>query len=57
LSKALSRQSYNITQDPSEKGNLADKNPEKVVELQKRIEQLAKESGLLFGGKPNETLL
>ncbi len=35
---------YNIAQDPSEKTNLADKNPQKVAELQKRIEQLAKES-------------
>jgi arylsulfatase A-like enzyme len=35
---------YNIPQDPSEKTNLADKNPEKVAQLQKRIEQLAKES-------------
>jgi arylsulfatase A-like enzyme len=35
---------YNIKQDPSEKINLADSNPEKVAELQKRIEQLARES-------------
>ena len=35
---------YNIAQDPSEKTNLADKNPEKVAELQKRIEELARES-------------
>lgn len=35
---------YNIPQDPSEKTNLADSNPAKVAELQKRIEQLAKES-------------
>jgi arylsulfatase A-like enzyme len=35
---------YNIAQDPSEKTNLADTNPQKVAELQKRIEQLAKES-------------
>jgi arylsulfatase B len=35
---------YNIGQDPSEKTNLADKNPQKVAELQKRIEQLSKES-------------
>jgi len=35
---------YNIAQDPAEKVNLADKNPQKVAELQKRIEQLAKES-------------
>jgi len=35
---------YNIAQDPSEKTNLADKNPQKVAELQKRIEVLAKES-------------
>jgi arylsulfatase A-like enzyme len=35
---------YNIAQDPSEKTNLADKNPQKVAELQKRIEQLSKES-------------
>jgi arylsulfatase B len=35
---------YNIGQDPSEKTNLADKNPQKVAQLQKRIEQLSKES-------------
>lgn len=35
---------YNIAQDPYEKSNLADKNPQKVAELQKRIEELAKES-------------
>ena len=35
---------YNIAQDPYEKTNLADKNPQKVAELQKRIEELAKES-------------
>ena len=35
---------YNIPQDPSEKNNLADKNPEIVARLQKRIEALARES-------------
>src|SRR5262249_47000787 len=35
---------YNIAQDPSEKINLADKNPQIVAELQSRIEQLARES-------------
>jgi arylsulfatase A-like enzyme len=35
---------YNIADDPSEKTNLADKNPEKVAELQKRIEELATQS-------------
>ena len=35
---------YNIAQDPSEKTNLADKNPEIVARLQKRIEELARES-------------
>jgi len=35
---------YNIAQDPYEKTNLADKNPQKVAELQKRIEELARES-------------
>lgn len=35
---------YNIPQDPSEKTNLAESNPSKVAELQKRIEQLARES-------------
>jgi len=34
---------FNLTQDPSEKTNLADKNPQKVVELQQRIEALARE--------------
>jgi arylsulfatase A-like enzyme len=35
---------FNIAEDPSEKINLADKNPQKVAELQQRIEELAKES-------------
>ncbi len=35
---------YDIPQDPSEKTNLAEKNPQKVAELQKGIEQLARES-------------
>jgi arylsulfatase A-like enzyme len=35
---------YNLSEDPSEKTNLADSNPQKVAELQNRIEQLAKES-------------
>ncbi len=35
---------YNIQQDPSEKNNVAEKNPDKVAALQKRIEQLSKES-------------
>jgi arylsulfatase A-like enzyme len=35
---------YNIAEDPSEKTNLTDKNPPKVAELQKRIEELARES-------------
>lgn len=35
---------YNVAQDPSEKNNLADKNPQIVVGLQKRIEELARES-------------
>ena len=33
-----------MAQYPSEKTNLADKNPQKIAELQKRIEQRAKES-------------
>jgi arylsulfatase A-like enzyme len=35
---------FNLAEDPSEKTNLADKNPQKVAELQKRIEELARES-------------
>ena len=35
---------YNIAEDPSEKTNLADKNPQIVAKLQKRIEELARES-------------
>lgn len=35
---------YNIAQDPSETTNLADKNPQIVAKLQKRIEELARES-------------
>ncbi len=33
---------YNIAQDPSEKNNVAAQNPEKVAELQKRANELAK---------------
>ena len=35
---------YNIAQDASEKNNVATANPDKVAELQKRIEELAKVS-------------
>jgi arylsulfatase A-like enzyme len=35
---------YNIAEDPQEKTNLAAENPDKVIELQKRIEELAKQS-------------
>jgi arylsulfatase A-like enzyme len=35
---------YNIAQDPYEKTNLADKNPQIVAQLQKRIDELARES-------------
>jgi arylsulfatase A-like enzyme len=35
---------YNIAEDPSEKTDLAAQHPEKVAELQKRIEELARES-------------
>jgi arylsulfatase A-like enzyme len=35
---------FNIAQDPYEKTNLADKNPQIVASLQKRIEELARES-------------
>jgi arylsulfatase A-like enzyme len=35
---------YNIAQDPEEKNDLAGKNLQKVAELQKRIEELARES-------------
>jgi arylsulfatase A-like enzyme len=34
---------FNLAQDPYEKTNLADQNPEKVAELQKRIDGLAAE--------------
>lgn len=34
---------FNLAQDPSEKNNLADQNPEKVRELQKRIDVLSNE--------------
>jgi arylsulfatase B len=37
-------QLFNIANDPNEKTNLADQHPEKVKELQERIEQLASES-------------
>ena len=32
---------YNIAQDPSEKHNLAAENPDKVIALQKRVNELA----------------
>jgi arylsulfatase A-like enzyme len=35
---------YNIAQDPSEKNNIAAEHPDKVAQLQKRIEELAKGS-------------
>jgi arylsulfatase A-like enzyme len=35
---------YNIAQDPYEKTNLAEQNPQIVAQLQKRIEELARES-------------
>lgn len=35
---------YDIAQDPGEKTNLADKYPQKVAELQQRVEVLARES-------------
>jgi arylsulfatase A-like enzyme len=35
---------YNVTQDPSEKINLASQQPEKVAEFQRRLQELANES-------------
>jgi arylsulfatase A-like enzyme len=35
---------YNLAEDPSESVNLADKHPEKIAELQRRIEALAKQA-------------
>ena len=35
---------FNLAQDPAERTNLADKNPQKVAELQQRIEALAREA-------------
>jgi arylsulfatase A-like enzyme len=35
---------FNLAQDPSEKTNLTDQNPQKVAELQQRIETLAREA-------------
>lgn len=35
---------FNLSQDPAEKNNLAEKNPEKVAELQKRIELLSRDT-------------
>jgi arylsulfatase A-like enzyme len=35
---------YNVAQDPYEKANLAEQNPQIVAQLQKRIEELARES-------------
>jgi arylsulfatase A-like enzyme len=35
---------YNLAEDPSESVNLADKHPEKIAELQRRIEAFAKQA-------------
>ena len=35
---------FDVVQDPSEKVNLAEANPQKVAELQRRIEALAREA-------------
>lgn len=35
---------FNLAEDPAEKTDLADKNPQKVAELQQRIEALAREA-------------
>ena len=35
---------YNLAQDPYEKANLAEQNPQIVARLQQRIEELARES-------------
>jgi len=35
---------YNLAQDPSEKNNLAAANPDRVVAMQQRLNQLAKEA-------------
>jgi len=35
---------FNVAQDPGEKTNLADKNPQKVAELEQRIEALARQA-------------
>lgn len=35
---------FNLTEDPSEKNNLAEENPQKVAELQQRIEAMAREA-------------
>ena len=35
---------YNIAQDPAEKNNVAAQHPEKVATLEKRVNQLARES-------------
>jgi len=50
---------FNLAEDPSEKTNLAEKNPPKVAELQKRVEALAREAAPalllpeLFGAAKN----
>jgi arylsulfatase A-like enzyme len=35
---------FDLAQDPSEKNNLAAQHPEKVAELQQRVDELAKQS-------------
>jgi len=62
-----SHELYNITEDPSEKNDLSASNPEKVMEIKKRIEDLAKGSakplfmidrfGALVKGMSGEPLL
>ena len=37
---------FNLAEDPNEKNNLAASNPEKVKELQARLEELARQSAM-----------
>jgi len=42
------RDSYNLNSDPGETDNLAEKYPEKKVEMMRKLSRLQKETGALF---------
>jgi arylsulfatase A-like enzyme len=42
---------FNLAEDPGEQTNLADRSGEKVVELQQRVEALAREAAVTLPGE------